>query len=114
MKIAINGFGRIGRAVFRILDREPDIEVVAINDLSEPAALRYLLSYDTVMGNFGRELRYEDGCLITKHNRTKLLSEKVLRHCPGPRLASMPSSSRPACSARRHSSISIWRPAPNA
>ena len=76
MKIAINGFGRIGRAVFRILDREPDIEITAINDLSEPAALRYLLSYDTVMGGFGRDLRYEDGCLVTRHNRTRLLCQK--------------------------------------
>jgi glyceraldehyde 3-phosphate dehydrogenase len=76
MKIAINGFGRIGRAVFRILDKEPGIDVIAINDLSEPEALRYLLNYDTVMGGFGRELRYEDGHLVTRHNRTKLLSEK--------------------------------------
>ena len=76
MKIAINGFGRIGRAVFRILDREPGIDVVAINDLSEPGALLYLLKYDTVMGGFGRELRCEDGYMVTKHNRTKMLSEK--------------------------------------
>src|SRR5690606_34006309 len=76
MKIATTGFGRIGRAVFRILDRRTDIEITAINDLFDPAALRYLLNYDTVMGGFGRELRYEDGCLITKHNRTKLLCEK--------------------------------------
>ncbi|MEY4642980.1 MAG: type glyceraldehyde-3-phosphate dehydrogenase [Pseudomonadota bacterium] len=76
MKIAINGFGRIGRAVYRILDRQPGIEIAAINDLSDPAALRYLLAYDTVMGGFGRELRYEDQQLITAHNRTKVLSEK--------------------------------------
>jgi glyceraldehyde 3-phosphate dehydrogenase len=76
MKIAINGFGRIGRAVYRILDREPGIEIAAVNDLSDPAALRYLLAYDTVMGRFGRELRYEDQHLVTAHNRTKLLSEK--------------------------------------
>ena len=49
-EIAINGFGRIGRAVFRILDQNPDIEITAINDLFDPGALRYLLSYDTVMG----------------------------------------------------------------
>ncbi|MDY6984220.1 MAG: glyceraldehyde 3-phosphate dehydrogenase NAD-binding domain-containing protein, partial [Pseudomonadota bacterium] len=54
MKIAINGFGRIGRAVFRILDREPDIEITAINDLFDPAALRYLLNYDTEMGGRSR------------------------------------------------------------
>jgi len=76
MKIAINGFGRIGRAVYRILDRRSDIAVVAINDLCDPAALRYLLNYDTVMGGFGRTLELADGCLVTQHNRTRLLSEK--------------------------------------
>jgi glyceraldehyde 3-phosphate dehydrogenase len=76
MKIAINGFGRIGRAVYRILDQGTDIEIVAINDLFDPAALRYLLNYDTVMGGFGRALRLEDNCLVTGHNRTRLLCEK--------------------------------------
>lgn len=46
MRVAINGFGRIGRAVFRILDQREDIDVVAINDLFDPAALHYLLNYD--------------------------------------------------------------------
>jgi len=76
MKIAINGFGRIGRAVFRILDQQPDIEITAINDLFDPAALRYLLNYDTVMGGFGKPLKLEDGCLVTDNNRTRLLSCK--------------------------------------
>ena len=53
MRIAINGFGRIGRSVFRILDNREDMEVVAINDLGDHDALRYLLNYDTVMGPFG-------------------------------------------------------------
>ncbi|NNC54368.1 MAG: type I glyceraldehyde-3-phosphate dehydrogenase, partial [Pseudomonadales bacterium] len=47
MKVAINGFGRIGRAVFRILDNIEGVDVIAINDLFDPEALRYLLSYDT-------------------------------------------------------------------
>ena len=76
MKIAINGFGRIGRAVFRILDQQQDIEITAINDLFDPAALRYLLNYDTVMGGFGKPLKLEDGCLVTEKNRTRLLSCK--------------------------------------
>lgn len=76
MKIAINGFGRIGRAVFRILDKQPGIEIAAINDLVDPAALRYLLNYDTVMGGFGRSLKLEENFLVTANNRTKLLSEK--------------------------------------
>ena len=57
-KVAINGFGRIGRAVFRIIAERPDsgIEVVAINDLADDDVLAYLLKYDTVMGNFEHEV----------------------------------------------------------
>ena len=57
MRIAINGFGRIGRAVFRIAEKSSDIDVVAINDLFDHQALRYLLQYDTVMGRFEGEIR---------------------------------------------------------
>ncbi|MDR2212950.1 MAG: type I glyceraldehyde-3-phosphate dehydrogenase [Pseudomonadales bacterium] len=75
-KVAINGFGRIGRAVFRILDGMGDIEVVAINDLFDPAALHYLLCHDTVMGEFGKPLALEDSTLVTTNNRARLLSCK--------------------------------------
>ena len=74
MKIGINGFGRIGRSVFRILEEVPDIEVVAINDLFDHEALRYLLSYDTVMGPFGKPLALEDEHFVTDKGRVKLLS----------------------------------------
>ena len=49
-KIAINGFGRIGRLVFRIIEELDDLEVVAVNDLSTPEELAYLLKYDTNHG----------------------------------------------------------------
>ena len=49
MRIALNGFGRIGRSVFRILNARDDFEVVAINDISPSDVLVYLLKYDTVM-----------------------------------------------------------------
>jgi len=75
MRVAINGFGRIGRSVFRILDRIDDMEVVAINDLFDPELMRYLLHYDTVMGPFNGALRLEDGALVTDNNRTRLLCE---------------------------------------
>lgn len=75
MKVAINGFGRIGRSVFRILDENPAVEVVAINDLFDNQALRYLLNYDTVMGNFGKPLSLEDGYMVTPVNRVKMLAE---------------------------------------
>lgn len=73
MRVAINGFGRIGRAFFRIADVLKDIEVVAINDLFDPGALRYLLNYDTVMGRFEGALALEDGYLVTPHQRVKML-----------------------------------------
>ncbi|MEH6517000.1 MAG: type I glyceraldehyde-3-phosphate dehydrogenase [Halioglobus sp.] len=76
MKIAINGFGRIGRSVFRILEDVEGVDVVAINDLFDPDALRYLLNYDTVMGPFGKSLTLEDGYFVTPKGRVKLLCER--------------------------------------
>ena len=76
MRVAINGFGRIGRAVFRILEARDDIEVVAINDLFDKAALRYLLDYDTVMGPFGKALALEGDEFVTDKGRVRLLSER--------------------------------------
>ncbi len=52
IRVAINGFGRIGRAVFRIIQNRPDVEVVAINDLTNPKTLAHLLKYDSVHGRF--------------------------------------------------------------
>ena len=76
MKIGINGFGRIGRSVFRILEEVDGIDVVAINDLFDNDALRYLLSYDTVMGPFGKNLKLEDDHFVTDKSRVKLLNER--------------------------------------
>jgi len=76
MKIGINGFGRIGRSVFRILESVEGVDVVAINDLFDKEALRYLLSYDTVMGPFGKNLKLEDDYFVTDKSRVKLLSER--------------------------------------
>ena len=77
MRVAINGFGRIGRSVFRILDKRDDINVVAINDLFEKNALAYLLKYDTVMGGFGDDaVKVEDDTLHTSNDTVKMLSER--------------------------------------
>jgi len=76
MKVAINGFGRIGRSVFRILEETDGIDVVAINDLFDPEAMRYLLDHDTIMGPFGKDLKLVDGHFVTPKGRTQLLSEK--------------------------------------
>ena len=82
MRVAINGFGRIGRSVFRILEEVEGIDVVAVNDLFDHAALRYLLDYDTVMGPFGKSLALEDDHFVTAKGRVKLLSEKNPANLP--------------------------------
>ncbi|HZK09278.1 MAG TPA: type I glyceraldehyde-3-phosphate dehydrogenase [Bacteroidales bacterium] len=76
MKVAINGFGRIGRSVFRILNADPDIDVVAINDLYDDKVLTYLLKYDTVMSGFGQSVHMEGDYLVTPEERVKMLTIK--------------------------------------
>ena len=68
-RIGINGFGRIGRSVFRIVHGRDDIEVVGINDLGDPANLGYLLEFDSVHRRFGRSVRAEEGALIVDDKR---------------------------------------------
>ena len=71
VRVAINGFGRIGRAVFRIIAERPEtpLEVVAINDLADDDVLAYLLSYDSVMGPFEQEVSVADGVMkVGKHS----------------------------------------------
>ena len=76
MRVAINGFGRIGRSVFRILDSRKDVEVVAINDLFDNDVLAYLLKYDTVMKGFGQDVSLDGEFLVTPNERVKMLEER--------------------------------------
>ncbi len=77
-RVAINGFGRIGRAVFRIIaEREDsDIEVVAINDLSDDDILAYLLEYDSVMGRFDQDVSVADGVMTAGRHEVRMLMER--------------------------------------
>ena len=75
MRIGINGFGRIGRTVFRILNRQDDTEVVAINDLANDDVLTYLLKYDTVMGPLKDSVSVNNGVLTTSNHSIKMLNE---------------------------------------
>ncbi|MDP1710618.1 MAG: glyceraldehyde 3-phosphate dehydrogenase NAD-binding domain-containing protein, partial [candidate division WWE3 bacterium] len=75
-RIAINGFGRIGRTFFRIAFERPELEIVALNDLGEPENLAYLLRYDTVYGRYGKPVKIEDGQLVVGDKKIKLLNEK--------------------------------------
>ena len=63
-KVAINGFGRIGRMCFRSLIQNPNIEIVAINDLTDVPTLAHLLKYDSVHGRFGHSVEASDVALI--------------------------------------------------
>ncbi len=76
MRIALNGFGRIGRTVFRILNRQNDFQVVAINDLANDDALAYLLKYDTVMGRLKDTVTVKNGILKTSNHSVKMLNER--------------------------------------
>ena len=82
MKVAINGFGRIGRAVYRILHEHEGVEVVAINDLFDPAALVHMFKYDSVMGRFTRPVSLEGDTLQTDRFQTRLLAEKDPKQLP--------------------------------
>ena len=75
MRIAINGFGRIGRSIYRIISSRTNHEIVAINDLSEAQSLRYLLKYDTVMGRFNGDVEIEQDFLLSPNQKVKILRE---------------------------------------
>ncbi|MDQ0791212.1 glyceraldehyde 3-phosphate dehydrogenase [Streptomyces sp. B3I7] len=76
-RIAINGFGRIGRNVLRaLLERGGDLEVVAVNDLTEPATLARLLAFDTAAGRLGRPVSVDGNTLVVDGHRIKVLAER--------------------------------------
>ena len=77
LRIAINGFGRIGRNVFRIMmKRQKEFEVVAINDLDSPEMLAYLLKYDSVHGSYEGTIGHAEGAIVVDGKTIKVLKEK--------------------------------------
>ena len=89
VKVAINGFGRIGRLAFRQMFEEKDFEIVAVNDLSKPSVLAYLLKYDSTQGrivNFGEEdlitADDEAGTITVKGKTVKIYGERDARDLP--------------------------------
>lgn len=76
-RIAINGFGRVGRSALRVIqDQGQDLELVAINDLADPEQLANLTKYDSVLGRFPAEISLEEGTLVVGHQRVKLFAEE--------------------------------------
>ena len=76
VKVAINGFGRIGRVVFRIMQEREGIEVVGINDLTSASTLAHLLKYDSVHGKFKGDVKAEGDMLIVNGKSIRIHSEK--------------------------------------
>ncbi len=76
IKIGINGFGRIGRLVFRATTERDNVQVVAINDLLDVEYMAYMLRYDSVHGRFNGEVSVENGMLVVNGNKIRVTAEK--------------------------------------
>lgn len=76
IKLAINGFGRIGRNLVRCSFRDPKIQIVGVNDITQPEVLAHLLKYDSVLGRFGGTVELKDGNLVVDSKPIKIFSEK--------------------------------------
>ncbi len=81
-KIAINGFGRIGRPAFKVLLEKPNLEVVAINDLTDTKTLAHLLKYDSVYGKYNREVNFTEDSFIVGDKKIKIFAEKDPANLP--------------------------------
>ncbi len=82
VKVAINGFGRIGRLAFRQMFAAEGYEVVAINDLTSPDMLAHLLKYDTAQGRYGHEVKSTENSIIVDGKEIKIFAEKDANNCP--------------------------------
>src|SRR5690242_6302747 len=77
VRVGINGFGRIGRLVFRaMMDRPSEFDVVAVNDLTDPKHLAVLLKYDSVHGRFPKPVEAGEGALIVDGKKIQVLKER--------------------------------------
>ena len=82
IRVAINGFGRIGRNFFRTSYNDPDIEIVALNDLTDPQTLAHLLTYDSVHRQFPGEVRYGTDSLIVNGHTIRIFDKKDPKTLP--------------------------------
>ena len=77
IRIGLMGFGRIGRNVFRLVRNHPDLEVGVVCDTADPAALTYLLKYDSIYGRYPGEVSYDDGILVADEREIAFIGEKT-------------------------------------
>lgn len=76
VKVAINGFGRIGRLVYRQIFNTEGIDVVAVNDLTSPAVLAHLLKYDSAQGRFEQDIKATDNSIVVNGDEVKIYAQK--------------------------------------
>ena len=86
MKIAINGFGRIGRSVFKVAMERKNIEVVAINDITDAKTLAHLLKYDSNYGKYGKSVQAEADALVVDGKKIVVLAERDPKNLPWKRM----------------------------
>jgi len=77
IKIGINGFGRIGRNVFKIIEERSNMEVVGINDLTDTKTLAHLLKYDSTQGKFNGDISYNENCIIVNGREIRVSAERM-------------------------------------
>ncbi len=82
LKIAINGFGRIGRTVFRLIEQHPDMEVVAINDIADAKTLSHLLKYDSIHGVLHQEVSSGQSSIHIDSKEIPLYNEREISNIP--------------------------------
>lgn len=82
IRVGINGFGRIGRSLFRAAYKDPDMDFVAVNDITDARTLAHLLKYDSIMGIFKDEVRWTDNSIIVQGKEIKVFAEKDPANLP--------------------------------
>ena len=82
LKVGINGFGRIGRLAFRVMENDPDLEVVAVNDLGDIPTMTHLLKYDSVHGRFKKNVELSDEGFVCDGHAVKVLQERDPANLP--------------------------------
>ena len=81
-KVAINGFGRIGRMSFRAMMEHPELDIVAVNDLTSADTLAYLFKYDSIHDNFDGEVHAEGDCIVVNGKKVKIYAERDPQNLP--------------------------------
>jgi len=82
LKVGINGFGRIGRNFFRASFDDPDIDIIAVNDITDAKTLAHLLKYDSVLGIFGADVKAAEDAILVNDKKIKVLCERDVDRLP--------------------------------